>query len=77
LAVHFGIRVSHGISFLISKIISILIFSHSEKPLNPPWSPFSKGEKMGSFPASGLKSSPPFEKGGREGFLNRNFKKLK
>ncbi len=32
---------------------------------------------MGSFRESGLKSSPPFEKGGREGFLNRNFEKLK
>jgi hypothetical protein len=36
-----------------------------------------KGGKNGSFRESGLKSSLPFEKGGREGFLNRNFKKLK
>jgi hypothetical protein len=32
---------------------------------------------MGSFRESGLKSSPPFEKGGWKGFMKRKLKKLK
>jgi hypothetical protein len=48
-----------------------------EKPINPPSSPFSKGEKEESVSEVIPKSSPPFEKGGREGFLSRYFKKLK
>jgi hypothetical protein len=39
--------------------------------------PFPKGEKEESFREGLPKSSPPFEKGGRERFLSRYFKKLK
>jgi hypothetical protein len=39
--------------------------------------PFSKGEKREEFFIEALKSSPPFEKGGREGFLARPFQSAK
>jgi hypothetical protein len=45
-----------------------------KKLLNPP---FPKGEKAESVIESIPKSSRPFEKGGREGFLGRRFQKAK
>jgi hypothetical protein len=42
-----------------------------------PSSPFTKGEKAESFIEGIQKSSPPFEKGGREGFLGMPFQKAK
>jgi hypothetical protein len=39
--------------------------------------PLSKGEKMGFFRESGLKSSPPFEKGRTGGISEPKFQKAK
>jgi hypothetical protein len=52
-------------------------FSFFKKSLNPPSSPFSKGEKAEGFIYIYLQSSPPFEKGGREGFPGRGFQNTK
>jgi len=46
-----------------------------EKLSNPPWSPFSKGEKW-SFQQRPAEKLSSLRKGGREGFLSRYFKKL-
>jgi hypothetical protein len=61
-------------SVQVAKIVILLSF---EKPSNPPSSPFSKGEKAESFGEGIQKSSPPFVKGGREGFPRMPFQKAK